>query len=284
MGGARSATQPGLLGDTVARDYARKLQLFNACAGPQLRQAIAALNLRPGMRIVDAGCGGGAAMGWLQQAAGAGAVVVGMDLSAPHAAAASAVAPASGLVVQADLSRPPLPEGRFDLVWCVNSLNHVRDPLAALRALAALLRPGGRVALGQSALLPEMFFAWDARLERRVEEAVRRYYRDRYALDEQRLTAVRALVGLMRQAGLEDVNPRTLVIERVSPLQAADERYLLEAVFQSTWGERLRPYLDAADYAALTRLCDPAHAQFALRRPDFHYLQTFTLVTGLRNC
>jgi hypothetical protein len=27
-------------------------------------------------------------------------------------------------------------------------------------------------------------------------------------------------------------------------------------------------------------LCDPQHPQFALRRPDFHFLQSFTLVTG----
>jgi hypothetical protein len=27
-------------------------------------------------------------------------------------------------------------------------------------------------------------------------------------------------------------------------------------------------------------LCDPQNAGFALRRADFHFLQTFTLVTG----
>jgi hypothetical protein len=30
----------------------------------------------------------------------------------------------------------------------------------------------------------------------------------------------------------------------------------------------------------LARLCDPQDAQFALNRPDFHYVQTFTLVIG----
>ena len=28
------------------------------------------------------------------------------------------------------------------------------------------------------------------------------------------------------------------------------------------------------------RLCDPRHSSYALRRPDFHFLQSFTLVTG----
>ena len=70
------------------------------------------------------------------------------------------------------------------------------------------------------------------------------------------------------------------MIERTSPLQPADEAYLLEAIFRDTWGERLRPYLPAADYAALIGYCDPKDPRFALRRPDFHLLQSFTLATG----
>ena len=68
------------------------------------------------------------------------------------------------------------------------------------------------------------------------------------------------------------------MIERVSPLGPADVAYLVGAIFQQTWGERLRPYLSAGDYDELTHLCDPQHPQFALRRPDFHFLQTLTLV------
>ncbi|WP_343624180.1 hypothetical protein [Roseateles puraquae] len=70
------------------------------------------------------------------------------------------------------------------------------------------------------------------------------------------------------------------MIERLSPLRPEDERYLVEAIFQNTWGVRLKPYLAEDDYAALSRLCDPLHPEFALRRPDFHFLQTFTLATG----
>lgn len=84
----------------------------------------------------------------------------------------------------------------------------------------------------------------------------------------------------MRQADFRNVAARTILIERVSPVDEATERYLLEAIFKDTWGERLRPYLSAEDYAALVRLCDPQHEQFALRRPDFHFLQSFTVVTG----
>jgi SAM-dependent methyltransferase len=250
----------GLLGDTAARDYSRKLRLFNSFAAPELRQAIASLGLGRGMRILDAGCGTGEALQWLCDAAAPHGSVVGIDLAAAHISAARAGsserATASGqiTVLQADVMRPPLAPGSFDLVWSVNTINHLREPLAGVRVLASLLRPGGRVALGQSSFLPEMFFAWDSRLERLTTEAVRRYYRDRYGLSERELAATRSIVGLLRRAAMRNVGVQTFIIERVSPLNDADEAYLLEAIFRDTWGERLRPYLSGEDYEELTAL------------------------------
>jgi SAM-dependent methyltransferase len=270
----------GLLGDTATRDYARKLQLFNSFAAPELREAVAFLSLEPGMRILDAGCGTGEALEWLAVAVGSQGLVVGLDLAAAHVAAARTRTAPQTAVLQANLLRPPLAACSFDLIWAVNTVNHLRDPLTGVGLLASLLRPGGRIALGQSSLLPDMYFAWDSRLERLTNEAVRQYYRDRYGVEERDLADVRAIVGLLRSARLREVRVRSLLIERIAPLTVADEAYLLEAVFRGTWGERLRPYLSVSDYAEVSRLCDPADARFALRRPDFHFLQSFTLAVG----
>jgi hypothetical protein len=38
----------------------------------------------------------------------------------------------------------------------VNTINHLREPLAVVQVLASLLRPGGRIAVGQSSLLPDI--------------------------------------------------------------------------------------------------------------------------------
>lgn len=277
-----SAPSPALLGDTPERDYARKLRSFNRFAEPELRAAIDSLALQPGMSVLDAGCGTGEALHWLARAVAPGGKVTGVDLSAPHVTIARATAPAGVQVLEGDLGQLSLPSASFDLVWCVNTINHFREPLEALGSLKKLLRPGGRIALGQTSLLPDMCFAWDSRLERLVNEAVRSYYRDRYALCERDLGAVRAIAGVLRSAGIGNVMARTFVIERLSPLGPADRDYLLDTIFRNTWGERLRPYLSGADYAELERLCDPAGSHFALERPDFHFIQTFTLATGTR--
>ena len=134
--------------------------------------------------------------------------------------------------------------------------------------------------LAQSALVPELVFAWDAGLERRVADAVRRYYQHRYALEDNDLSAVRNIVGLARRTQLHNIKVHTLMIERISPLSPLDHSYLLDAIFRGTWGERLRPYLAGDDFAELERLCDPSHCAFALSRPDFHFAQSLTIVAG----
>jgi SAM-dependent methyltransferase len=279
-GSTRAAT--GLLGDTPQRDYVGKLRLFNAFARPELCEAIAALSLPAGARVLDAGCGTGEATAWFQQATEGHVLVVGMDLATAHVHAARATAPAEVPVLQADMLWPPFANASFDLVWAVNAINHLPDPVAGVRVLSSLLRPGGRLVVGQSSLLPDMYFAWDARLEKNVNEAVRAYYRERYGRSEHEFTAVRSLVGWLQQAGLRDVSVRTRMLERTQPLTEADERYLLECIFRGSWGERLGKYMDAADFEELTHLCDPDDERYALRRADFHFLQSLTIAVGTR--
>jgi SAM-dependent methyltransferase len=277
-----SARVTGLLGDSPTRDYTGKLKLFAAFAAPELRAVIQELDLRPGMRVLDAGCGTGEALSWLAEAVTPQGAAVGLDLSSAHVAAARGLlaSHADAAIFQGDLLHAPFASHSFDLVWSINTLNHLHDPVNGIRALAALTRPHGKLVLGQSSLLPEMCFAWDARLERVTNEAVRHYYRDKYCLSERSLTGVRALVGWAREANLRDVNAQTIVIERIYPLRPADHAYVLQAIFRETWGQRLKPYMSIEDYRQLQDVCDPESSAFALSRRDFHYVQTLTLVTG----
>src|SRR5215472_647763 len=98
----------GRLGDSPERDYSLKLRLFNEMAEPELRAAITALRLEPGMRVLDAGCGTGEALGWLAAAVTPKGLALGIDLSASHLRTARGALSQNVMLVQADLQRPAL--------------------------------------------------------------------------------------------------------------------------------------------------------------------------------
>jgi SAM-dependent methyltransferase len=205
---------------------------------------------------------------------------VGVDLSLPHLHAARGAGQVG--LVQADAAKLCFRDATFDLIWSCNTINHLADPVAALVAMRAALRPAGRVVLAQSGFLPEMFFAWDAPLDDAVRRACHQYYRERYGLGLLDTARLRALVGLLQRASLRVGRVQTVVIERIQPLTEADRAYFEETVFRGTWGERLRPFLTDGEWQALCHNTDPASPEYCLDREDFHHLQTLTLCEAYR--
>ena len=53
-----------------------------------------------------------------------------------------------------DLADMPMPDGRYDLIFCTQTLEHVKDPIGVLREFRRLLRPGG-----QAWLTAPLFYA-----------------------------------------------------------------------------------------------------------------------------
>jgi SAM-dependent methyltransferase len=263
------------LGDAPSRSYAGKLERFGRFIAPELRSLFGELGLAPGAAVLDLGCGVGIATRMLAELLGQEARVVGVDLALPHLYAARA--PRAVSLVRADAAQLCFKDRTFDLIWSCNTVNHLGDPVGALRDMRGALRPGGRIVLAQSGFLPDMFFAWDAPLDDAVRRACHEYYRERYGLGVDDTARLRGLVGLIQRAGLRPGRVRTLVIERVQPLAEADRVYFEEAVFRGAWGERLRPYLAPAQWQALCDNIDPASPHYCLDREDFHHLQTLTV-------
>ena len=97
-----------------------------------------------GSRVVDVGCGGGLlAEGMARR----GARVLGIDLAPEALAVARLHALESGLAVEyREVPVEALAEsatGQFDLVTCLEMLEHVPDPAAVVASIARLVRPGG---------------------------------------------------------------------------------------------------------------------------------------------
>lgn len=266
------------LGDAPDRSYADKLARFSRFIAPELKIAFNELGLAPGAKVLDVGCGVGFATRMLSGLLGRDAHVVGIDLSLPHLQAARGPKPLD--LVQADAAQLCFRDASFDLIWSCNTINHVAEPVAALAAMRAALRPEGRVVLAQSGFLPEMYFAWDAPLDDAVRIACHQYYRQRYGLSLEDTAGVRGLVGLIQRAGLRLGRVRTLTIERVQPLSDDDRAYFAQAMFEGSWGERLRPFLAPAMWQKLCRNTEPDSADYCLDRDDFHHVQTLTLCVG----
>jgi SAM-dependent methyltransferase len=264
------------LGDAPDRSYAGKLERFGRFAEPELKRVFAELSVPPGTVALDLGCGAGLATRWLREALGDG-YVVGADLSLPHLQAARTH---HATLVQADGGRPCFRNGTFGFIWACNAVNHFEEPVEALVELRGLLRDGGRLAIAQSGLLPDMFFAWDAPLEDAVRAACHRAYRERYGLDLGDTADVRGLVRVMRSAGFASVSTRTYVIERVQPLRDPDRDYLRHAIFEGAWGEKVLPFLSPDERVRLRRNCDPESPEYCLDRKDFHHIQTLTVCMG----
>ena len=99
-----------------------------------------------GRRVLDVGCGGGI----LSEAmARLGATVTGIDLSEKPLRVAQLHLLESGLDVEyLGISAEEMAEknpGTFDVVTCMELLEHVPDPASTVAACAKLIKPGGRV-------------------------------------------------------------------------------------------------------------------------------------------
>jgi len=107
------------------------------------------LCLQAGHHVLEAGCGPGTALPALLERVGPAGRVVGVDpttafiVEAQRRAAAWGVANAE--YREGDIREIPYPDGTFDATFCDKVLIHVGPTQQALREMARVAKPGGRV-------------------------------------------------------------------------------------------------------------------------------------------
>lgn len=99
-----------------------------------------------GRKVLDVGCGGGLLA---EAMARKGARVTGIDLADDLLQVARLHALDSGIeldyLLESAETHVPAHAGAYDIVTCMEMLEHVPDPTAVIDALARLVRPGGHV-------------------------------------------------------------------------------------------------------------------------------------------
>jgi SAM-dependent methyltransferase len=98
-----------------------------------------ARRLKPGDRVLDAGCGCDAPIA--EKHAQAADRCIGVDL-------VEVFTPPPGVdVIRADLNRLPFRPGSFDLIFSRSVLEHLEEPGATFKEFSRVLRPGGGLIL-----------------------------------------------------------------------------------------------------------------------------------------
>ncbi|MFS0692869.1 class I SAM-dependent methyltransferase [Streptomyces nitrosporeus] len=148
---SRSTIAARLYAQALGEEHPAQVGAFGSCDWTLLGLLVARLRLRPRQVLVDAGCGTGGIGLWLARALDTD--LVGLDLSSVAVREAAARIPHFGLASPraafraTSLEATGLPTGHAHGVVCVDTLGFAADPPAALRELARILAPGGRLVL-----------------------------------------------------------------------------------------------------------------------------------------
>ena len=167
--------------DAVADRFDRRYDLFRYDGIHETLRSF----LEPGVAAaLEVGCGTGY---WLRAAAGRGALLAGIDASAPMLARA---ATAGCLVVQGRAEALPWRDASFDRLFCINALHHFTDRARFFLEAFRVLKPGGTL----------MTIGKDPHADR-DEWWIYDYFEETRAIDLDRFAPVRILRGEMTLAG-----------------------------------------------------------------------------------
>lgn len=171
------------------------------------------VQLGPGIKVLDVGCGGGILT---ESLAVLGAQVKGIDLSRNALRVADLHGLESGvsvsyeeIAVEALAAREP---GQYDVVTCMEMLEHVPDPAAVVRACAQLVKPGGKVFLSTLNRNPKAYLLAVLGAEYLLHMLPRGTH------DYSKFITPAELAGYVRQCGLELMDMKGIRYQPITKL------------------------------------------------------------------
>jgi ubiquinone/menaquinone biosynthesis C-methylase UbiE len=180
---------------------ARYLETMMRVLAAQKQQSTELLRLRPGMSVIEIGCGNGRDAEALAKLVGPTGRVVGIDASQELVAQATERTASLGLPLRYqvdDAHALAFPDNTFDAARVDRVLQHLNDPAQAVREMARVVRPGGRIA----AIEPDWHTVTVAGVDNDVTRSVVRYKAD---INVTHGTIGRELRRLLVEAGCGEV-------------------------------------------------------------------------------
>ncbi len=197
--------------------------------------------LRAGLDVLDVGCGPGTITAGLAARVAPGTVVA-IDRAAEVIDQARTIAgrPVNTRFEVGDVYALAYPDDSFDLVHAHQVLQHLSDPVAALREMGRVCRPGGVVAVRDADYAS---FAW-APADPRLDDWLATY-RSVARANGGEPDAGRYLLGWANEAGFASVRPSASVWCFATP---EDRRW-----WGGLWADRMR-HSAVADQALAMRI------------------------------
>ncbi|MGC3967734.1 MAG: class I SAM-dependent methyltransferase [Pirellulales bacterium] len=233
---------------------------------------------------LDIGCGDGFYTELLAERVGPGGRIVGMDVNAGFLDLAARRVPPQGAVsVEFKQVRlqdaPKVLSERFDIVWCAQCLYDFAEPVAAVRRMAQLVRPGGTVAVLENDTLHQLLLPWSMRLELALRVT------ERATLEEESVQPSKFYVGrrlpaLLAEAGLEPLGFHTQTIDRVAPFDPIVQLFLKS--YFAKLIDRVSGRLSPEDLAELREVACPEGNRYLLRDPYCTFTWVNMLAWGRR--
>lgn len=239
------------------------------------------LGLQRTARVLDAGCGKGDHVQLLAERCREGSVAA-LDISPPAVAAINARFAESPLkdritAHEADVLKIPFGASTFDLAWSSHTMHILNDPVAGVRELARVVKPGGRVAIREDAysarLLPLDIGIGEPGLESRIQAAFTKWF----AAD--RLERGRVPYGwprVLTNAGLRGIKTTSFTFQLSQPFSPMQTEYLRGFLRRKAE----LAHLDATDKHTLLRITEPGTPDDALSRDDLHFTDLATVYVG----
>ena len=276
-------------------DYAASELRYNAFMLPAYRSALASLDLRSGMHVLDIGCGPGGLFPLLGEAVGPHGRITGVDGSQVHLDAAQDFARQQGVqtpltLVQADLRQPlDFADHTFDGAWCADVLwaNLFPEPVTVVREMARVVKPGGAIAIFFGNFYRALYLPGYRRLEWLASSAENLRWQN-----EAQPTLMDPIPNAYERAlqWLQTTGPHNCAVTvhpllYQQPLPAPARDYLEAYVFAEAFGPAVQMCgaavgMSDAERTRFQELTTPGTPHYMLDQPDYYCLQIAVLATG----
>lgn len=188
----------------------QRLRLQAQVWEPAAAEFLATLNISPGSKALDLGCGAMGVLAPLSRLVGATGTVVGLDSDATQLAAARSFVDEAMLanvsIVEGDAFNTGLPAGDFDLVHVRFLFAPVGRDAELLAEMLRLVRPGGVIAIQE----PDAS-CWDVTPPNQSWSALKSAILAAFQAGGGDFDVGRRTYGMLRAAGLQQVSQRNAV-------------------------------------------------------------------------